>query len=149
MYMPLKIPEWNSGMDTVLIPRTTVAWDFDRWELILNSMSGSQRLSIPQDAVVKDMSTIHCMHVCMSNYVRVLTCMLMSCVHVMCSCHVFMSCVRVMCSCHAFMSCVPVMCSCHVTLLSVLNELLKLACYSVTTVIHVPLSMTYVCTENN
>ena len=63
MYMPLKIPEWHSEMDTVLIPRTTVAWDFDRWELILNSMSGSQRLSIPQDAVVKDMSTIHCMYV--------------------------------------------------------------------------------------
>ena len=197
MYMPLKVPEWNSGIDIVLIPRTTVAWDFDRWELILNSMSGSQRLSIPQDAVVKEMSTIHCMHVCMSNYVRVLTCMFMSrvhvmcschvfmsrvhvmcschvftpcvhvmcschvcmsCVHVMCSCHVFVSCVRVMrschvfmscvhvmCSCHMFMSCVHVMCSCHVTPLSVLIELLKLACYSVTTVIHVPLTMMYVC----
>ena len=135
MYMPLNIPEWHSGMDIVLISWTTVAWDFDRWELILNSMSGSQRLSIPQDTVVKDMSTIQCMHVCMSNYVRVLTCMFLShvhvmcsccvhvmcsfhvfmpCVHAMCSCHVFMSCVHVMCSCHVFTPCVPVMCSCHV-----------------------------------
>jgi hypothetical protein len=37
----------------------------------------------------------------------------LSCVVVMCGCHMWLSCVVVMCGCHVWLSCVVVMCGSH------------------------------------
>ena len=61
----------------------------------------------------------------------------MSCCHVMLSCHAVMSCCHVMLSCHAVMSCCHVMLSCHIVM-SCCHVMLS--CHAVMSCCHVMLS---------